>query len=68
MTDETAKIREKIRSGEIAPCGHGVDCKCAVRMEWEYAVARVYQIERREEALIEMIRLSEEARLYGTGG
>jgi hypothetical protein len=64
MTDETRAIRDKIRSYEIAPCGHGQECKCSQRMEWEYAVARVYEVDRREEALIELIRLSEEMGLY----
>lgn len=63
MTNETKALRDKIRSYEISPCGHGQDCKCVQRMEWEGAVARVYEIERREEALVEVIRLSEEAGL-----
>lgn len=64
MTDETQKLREKIRSYEISPCAHGQECKCVQRMEWEGAVVRVYSIERREEALVELIRLSEEMGLY----
>lgn len=65
MTDETKALRDKIRSYEISPCQHGVECKCVQRMEWEGAVVRVYAIERREEALTELIRQSEEMRLYG---
>jgi hypothetical protein len=33
-------------------------------MEWEWAVARIYEVERREEALNEMVKLSEDLGLY----
>ena len=49
MSHETQKIREAIRRGEIGPCNHGPDCQCPTRRQWDWAVARVYEIERAEE-------------------
>lgn len=66
MTDETKLLRENIRAYKVSPCPHGTECNCAQRLEWEAGVERVYEVERREEALVEMVRLSEEAGLYGT--
>jgi hypothetical protein len=64
MTEESQRWRNRIRSYEICPCSHGVHCQCSQRLDWEGAVERVYELERREEALTEMVRLSEEAGLY----
>lgn len=64
MTEETRLLRENIRTYKVSPCSHGQDCKCSQRIEWEGTVERIYMIERREEALVEMVRLSEEAGLY----
>lgn len=56
MTQETEKLREWIRSGEIN--------KEKNDLEWGWAIARIYEIERREEALDEMVRESEDLGLY----
>jgi len=56
VTEQTEKLRGWIRSGEVNKEKNNV--------EWEWAVARVYEAERREEALVEMVRESEKLELY----
>lgn len=64
MTRSPNVLREQIRRGEIVACGHGDLCQCAIRRRFEDAVERIYAVERREEALQEIVRLSEEMGLY----
>lgn len=63
MTRESEALREKIRSGEIQPEANRDQEKRDPSSYWEWAVERVYEIERAAEA--DAVRGSVPAAVHG---